>query len=259
MIRDLESLIQLQKIDVRIHQLVQSQSDFPKMLAELEAGVSKAKRAMDSITEKMAALQAEKKSVHTKVEEAKEALEKSQERLNSIKTNREYDAVHAEIETFKGIVSGADGRTNLIDEELEKQNQYLAAASGEYEKIKGENDVKIADLKSKISSIDSSIAQLNQERGSISSAVPKQLLRTYEHILSRRKTGKVLSFVNNDTRTCSSCFKVLETQLINEIRRGTKMITCQNCGSIFIWGDMAVEQADKPAENVQNLNQSPSA
>jgi uncharacterized protein len=254
MIPDLESLIQLQKIDVRIHQLVKSQSDFPKMLAELEAGVSKAKRAADSISEKMVALQAEKKSIQEKVEEAKIALERSQERLNSIKTNREYDAVHAEIETFKGIVAGADGRTKLIDDELEKQKQALEIASGEFEKIRGENGEKIADLKSKVSSIDSSIGQLNQERSSISSAVPKQLLRTYEHILSRRNTGKVLSFVNNDTRTCSSCFKVLETQLINEIRRGTKMITCQNCGSIFIWGNTVDEKGEKSSEITENEN-----
>jgi uncharacterized protein len=255
MIHDLESLIQLQKIDVRIHQLVQSQADFPRELAELEAGVSKAKRAVDSVTEKMAALDAEKKSVLEKVEDAKTALEKSQSRLNSIKTNREYDAVHAEIETFKSVIAGADGRTKHIDDEMEKQKQVLETNTAEYERIKSENGVKIADLSSKISSIDSSIAQQKQERDAIGAAVPKPLLRTYEHILSRRKTGKVLSFVNNDTRTCSSCFKVLETQLISEIRRGTKMITCQNCGSIFIWGDDIDGKEEKPAENNEQAAQ----
>jgi predicted nucleic acid-binding Zn-ribbon protein len=248
MIHDLESLIQLQKIDVRIHQLVQSQADYPKALADLKAGISKAKRAAGSVSEKMAGLEGEKKSEKEKVEDAKNALEKSQVRLNSIKTNREYDAVHAEIETFKSVIAGADGRTKNIDEEFEKQKQALDANTAEYEKIKTVNEAKIADLSTKISSIDSSIAQLKQERAVISGGIPKPLLRTYEHILSRRKTGKVLSFVNNDTQTCSSCFKVLETQLLNEIRRGSKMITCQNCGSIFIWGDNSDEKEETPAE-----------
>jgi uncharacterized protein len=249
MINDLESLIQLQKIDVRIHQLVQSQADYPKELAELMAGISKAKRTVDSVSEKMAGLDGEKKSENEKVEDAKNALEKSQGRLNSIKTNREYDAVHAEIETLKGVIAGADGRTKHIDEDFEKQKLALDANTTEYEKIKAENEAKITDLSTKNSSIDSSIAQLKQERAAISTGVPKPLLRTYEHILSRRKTGKVLSFVNNDTQTCSSCFKVLETQLLSEIRRGSKMITCQNCGSIFIWGDNSDEKENMPAEN----------
>jgi uncharacterized protein len=249
MIHDLESLIQLQKIDVRIHQLVQSQADYPKELAQLEAGVSKAKRAVDSISKKMGDLDEEKKSEKEKVEDAKTALEKSQGRLNSIKTNREYDAVHAEIETFKSVIAGADGRSKHIDEDFEKQKLALDTNTADYEKIKAENEIKITDLSTKISSIDSSIAQLKQERAKISAGVPKPLLRTYEHILSRRKTGKVLSFVNNETQTCSSCFKVLETQLLSEIRRGSKMITCQNCGSIFIWGDDVDEKEEKPAEN----------
>jgi predicted nucleic acid-binding Zn-ribbon protein len=42
---------------------------------------------------------------------------------------------------------------------------------------------------------------------------------------------------------------VLETQLLSEIRRGSKMITCQNCGSIFIWGDNSDEKENMPAEN----------
>jgi uncharacterized protein len=249
MIHDLESLIQLQKIDARIYQFVQSQSDYPAALAELKACVSKAKKSVDLVLEKTAGLEGEKKSVQEKVEDAKTALEKSQGRLNSIKTNREYDAVHAEIETFKSVIAGADGRIKHIDEELEKQKQAIDEASVAFEKIKTENESKIDDLSTKISSIESSIALLKKERDAISASVPKPLLRTYEHILSRRKTGKVLSFVNNDTRTCSSCFKVLETQLINEIRRGTKLITCQNCGSIFVWGDNADEKNEKPGEN----------
>jgi hypothetical protein len=256
MIHDLESLIQLQKIDVRIHQLIQSQADYPKELAELEAAISRAKRSADSVSEKMASLDNEKKSMKEKVEDAKNALEKSQERLNSIKTNREYDAVHNEIETFKSVIAGADGHTKHIDEELDKQKLALDANTAEYEKIKSENEVKIAVLSKKISSIDTSIAQLRHERGAISTTVPKPLLRTYEHILSRRKTGRVLSFVNNEAQTCSSCFKVLETQLLNEIRRGSKMITCQNCGSIFIWGD---EKEENPEENATRPTESPQA
>lgn len=251
MLHDLESLIQLQKIDARIYQLLQSQKDYPAELAALLASVSNAKRSVDAIVEKRDGLEGEKKSILEKVEDAKNALEKSQERLNSIKTNREYDAVHSEIETFKNVIAGADSRIKHIEEDVEKQKQALDAGTVEFEKIKAENETKIADLSSKISSIDSSVSQLKKERSTISAAVPKQLLRTYEHILSRRKSGRVLSFVNNDTRTCSSCFKVLETQLINEIRRGTKLITCQNCGSIFIWGDEIVEKEEKPAESTQ--------
>jgi predicted nucleic acid-binding Zn-ribbon protein len=248
MMKDLESLIQLQDIDFRIHETIQSQRDLPRLLSELERGLSSAQKAVDNVNQQLAANAAEIKSFEAKVSDAKSALEKSQERLNSIKTNREYDAVHAEIENFKSIIAGADTRMKNLSAETDKFQQSLESHKAEYEKIKGENDPKIAELKTKIASIDSSVAQLRQTRAAITAGVPKPLLRTYEHILSRRKNAKVLSFVNEGHHTCSSCFKVLETQLINEIRRGTTLLTCQNCGAIFVWGEKPAEKAEEKKE-----------
>jgi uncharacterized protein len=235
MIKDLESLIQLQTIDLRIHELVLSQSDLPRTLSDLKRAVATAQKAVDAVTMQLAANAAEKKSFEEKVADAKTALDKSQDRLNSIKTNKEYDAVHTEIENFKSIIAGADARMKQLSEETDKLQQSLEIHKADAEKIKTENEPKITDLTTKIATIDSTIAGIKQERGAITASMPKPLLRTYDHILSRKKNAKVLSVVNNDTRTCASCFKVLETQLINEIRRGTKLLTCQNCGAIFIW------------------------
>ena len=242
MIKDLELLVQLQTIDLRIHELIQSQSDLPKSLSELERSIAAAGRAVDNVNNQMDSNAAEKKSFEERVVDAKAALDKSQERLNSIKTNREYDAVHAEIENFKNTIAGADAKMRNLLAESDKVTQSLEAKKEELEKIKADCEPKISDLKAKIASIDSSVAALRKEREGITVGIPKSLLRTYDHILSRRKNAKVLSFVSHDNSTCSSCFKVLETQLVNEIRRGTKLLTCQNCGAIFVWGETAVEK-----------------
>ena len=190
MIKDLESLIQLQDIDLRIYEIIQSQRDLPRLLSELERGVSSAQKAVDNVNVQLAANATEIKSFEEKVNDAKSALEKSQERLNSIKTNREYDAVHAEIENFKSTIAGADARMKNLAAETDKLQQSLEAHKADYEKTIAENDPRIADLKTKIASIDSSVAQLRQNRAAITAGIPKPLLRTYEHILSRRKKRK---------------------------------------------------------------------
>ncbi len=242
MIRDLELLVQLQTIDLRIHDLIQSQSSLPKSLAELERAIADAQKAVDGADSQLDANAAEKRSFEEKVADAKTALDKSQERLNSIKTNREYDAVHAEIENFKSTIAGADTRMRTLMAEADKVTQSLEAKKDDLEKVKTESEPRIADLKTKVASIDSSVATLRQERSAIAAGIPKSLLRTYDHILSRRKNARVLSFVGIDNQTCSSCFKVLETQLINEIRRGTKLLTCQSCGAIFVWREEPLEK-----------------
>jgi uncharacterized protein len=249
MIKDLESLVQLQIIDLKIHELLQSQKEYPKTLSELERLIATSQKSVAAINDKCAAFVSEKKSIEEKVIDAKSALERSQQRLSSIKTNREYDAVHSEIENFKSVIAGSDNRIKQLVQEADKCQQSLEAVKAEAEKVRAENELKINEMKSAISSVDSHVAQLKQERGAITASVSKTVLRAYDHILSRKKNGQVLSFVNDSTHICSSCFKVLETQLINEIRKGNKLLLCQNCGAIFIWGEKAVENsAAEPAQ-----------
>jgi len=113
--------------------------------------------------------------------------------------------------------------------------QSIEKAKADLEKIISDNASEISELKGKMDAIGSSIAAMTQERNAVIGSVSKPLLRTYNHILKRRKNGQVLSFVDGADRTCSVCYKILEAQLINEIRKSDKIIVCQNCGSIFVW------------------------
>jgi uncharacterized protein len=232
---DLESLINLQHIDARISEYAREQEGFPAALSELESINKKAQDAVETIKRKMDALSNEKKSLESSIAEAKARLDKSQDLLNTIKTNREYDAAHTQIENFKTMIITGDVKIKKIDQDSAELQQSLETKQTEMEKTVSDNAAKIAELKSKIDTINGSIAEVTSKRDDVVKTVSKTLLRTYNHILKHRKSGQVLSFVNSSDRTCSVCFKILEAQLVNEIRKSDKIIICQNCGSIFVW------------------------
>jgi predicted nucleic acid-binding Zn-ribbon protein len=232
---DLESLMQLQEIDLKISELTRAQEEFPAAISTFSKTIKNASDSVDALSKRLTEAVSEKKSIEDKLADAKTQLDKSQERLNTIKTNREYDAVHTQIENFKNTLAGGDSKLKALAQNSEQVQQSFDAASAELEKIKLENEPHIAEIKAKVDTLSASIAELVEQRGKIVGAVSKALLRTYEYILKRRKNGQVLSFVSPGARTCSVCYKILEPQLIGEIRRGAKMTTCQNCGSIFIW------------------------
>lgn len=238
--QELEYLVQLQEIDLRIHEQQMAQEHYPAAVDELEQAILKAKAALDQATKKLEKSESEKKTFEDQIGNAKAQLDKSQDRLNSIKTNREYDAVHAEIEAQKNLLNTAETKRKNLLEEIQKMQTNVETCKTEYERIKNENEPQIADLKSKIGAIDSVISEINKERDLVIPKISKQYLRTYDLIRKKRKTGKALSHVT--TRTCGICFKVLEPQLINEVKRGIKMILCQNCGSILIWGENTVKE-----------------
>ena len=134
-------------------------------------------------------------------------------------------------------MSTSDSKIKKFDADAAELAQSIEKAKPELEKTVSDNESKIAEIKTKMDAIGASIAQLTEERNSVIKSVPKTLLRTYNYILKRRKNGQVLSYVNGDERTCSVCFKILEAQLVNEIRKSDKVVTCQSCGSIFVWKD----------------------
>jgi uncharacterized protein len=234
---DLAALMNLQNIDARINELSQESEALPASLSQLEGTVKKSRESVDGLTKKLAVISAEKKTLETAIADAKSHLDKSQDLLNSIKTNREYDAVHTQIENFKSVVSGGDAKIKKIDQDAAGLQESIEKAKAELDKTMADNEPKISEIKGKMDAIGAAKAKLTEERNAVIGAVPKQLLRTYNHILKRRKNGQVLSFVNADDRTCSVCYKILEAQLINEIRKSSAIIVCQNCGSIFVWKD----------------------
>jgi len=237
MLEDLVYLSELQEIDLRIREQELAQEQYPIQLAELDEAVIKAQASVDSVQTKLDVSKKERDKVNNQILDVNAGLERSQQRLNTIKTNREYDAVHAEIEAQKNTLNTLKSRKQSLDSEIEKLQTGLDEAKTHYEQLKAENEPKINDLKKKIGTIDSKIAEIEKERETVVPKITKHNQRTYDLIRKRRKTGRALSPVHADRRTCTVCFKILEPQLYNEIRRGDKLILCQSCGSILIWGD----------------------
>ncbi len=234
MANDLQLLIELQNIDNRIYELEKSKEEFPRRVEELEARISEPEEEIESIEKKLAENEEERKKIESKIADSKVALEKSEERLNAITTNREYDAVHSEIAAQKTVVSQGEARLKTLLSEDEHLTESLESARKTYEEAKSESQPQIDELKEKIASIDSDIAKVQKERDKVTPKLIPGTLRTYEHIHSRRKNGQVVSLVS-DAGNCSVCYKMLEAQRLNEVRKGQRLQICESCGSILIW------------------------
>ncbi len=239
MLEDLRYLLELQEIDLRIKEQELAQEQFPEQVELLNRQIAEATEAVEKVKVTLTRAEEDKKNWEEQVAKAQEGLERSQERLNSIRTNREYDAVHAEIEAQKSIINSAEQRRNSLTAEIERLQATVAEHEAELERITSENSPQIQELKEKIGAIDSNIAEITKEREVVIPKLAKHILRQYDLIRSKRKTGRAISMIKPN-RTCSICFKVLEPQLFNEIKRGIKVQLCQSCGSIMIW--------DPPAE-----------
>lgn len=242
--KDMSYLVELQDLDIKIIELESSKKEFPITVEKLEKAISDAENDVKDLERNLEAINNEKKESEQQIINTEILLKRSQERLNIIKTNKEYDAIHAEIDSLKNIIASAQKRLQKFNEDSKNYESKLDEILNSYNQISTENEPKIAELKEKIATIDSSIAEVVTVRDKLIEKINKYYLRAYSHIRSSRKKGKVIGLVNNTERNCTVCFQVLQPQVVNQIRKGTSIIYCHNCGSILIWQENSCEKVE---------------
>ncbi len=153
------------------------------------------------------------------------SLKVKEERLHTIKTNKEYQAVLKEIATGKTSVKDREaaivkflGEAEGLKTEvapLESQRQDLLTS---LEQERGQIQGRLDELKQKLSSLE---AQLNEQLSSL----PEDIRHKYLRIQGKRQPPAARLAEG----TCQECFMSVPPQLYIEIRKTFEIHSCPNC------------------------------
>ena len=86
----------------------------------------------------------------------------------------------------------------------------------------------------KLDSIGDTMAAKESERDRISMEIPRPTRSIYERV-RKGKGGTAVVMVKK--RACGSCYKSLTPRKVQEIKKGDRIHTCENCGRLLFWGD----------------------
>jgi predicted nucleic acid-binding Zn-ribbon protein len=159
-------------------------------------------------------------------------LHKTQNKLHEVKTNKEYQAVLAEIETAKHRLAALEDQVldlmELIEQHHQKcqeQEKQLQAAKHELaiQNRRVQQDQKILTERSRIE---------EAKRQQLVSALDAHIYSIYQRLTTLRD-GQVVVFVQSGT--CSGCYLKIQPQLVSEIRRQDKLILCPHCQRMLLW------------------------
>ncbi len=153
----------------------------------------------------------------------------------TIKTNKEYDALVAEIDNIKATISARE--TELLE-----TIETIATAGEGYRRSRGERGDRctrttpssLSILQEQIDSIGEKVSRKTRRRQEVISAISRPTLSVYERV-RRGKGGQAVVMVRK--RACGSCYKALTPKKIQEIKRNDRICTCDNCGCMLYWDD----------------------
>lgn len=232
--RDLEMLLKLQVIDYDLGELERSKEYLPDMMGNLNREIQEATRKLTETTKQIADAKVRQKNLELEIKSKEAELARYQQQMMSIKTNKEYDALVAEIDAIKGAISARETEmleTMAVLTNLEKE---VGALHEREAQVRENNSRQLQILQEKIDSIGSKVSSKITSRQEIVTTISRPTLSVYERVRKGRG-GRVVVSVRK--RACSSCFKALTPKKAQEIKRSDQIIACDNCGCLLYWDD----------------------
>jgi uncharacterized protein len=234
---DLQNLLDLSKMDKKVHELKLSKRDLPLQIQNLRAEIDREKQKLDALTTSVA-------ETHSKIKENQEslvreenALADSNKRLNEIQTNREYDAIHSEMAAHRKNIETAKANITHHQQILENFQKDVDAVKTVFDEVVAKNQPKLDKLTEELGGIEDRIAEHQKLAEAPRATVSKRFLSVYDRIVSRRGTPNVIARVNMRERACDVCSRTQSPQRLGEASKKAGIVTCESCGSILIWKD----------------------
>ena len=232
MLSDLEMLLKLQVIDYDLGELERSKEYLPDMMDNLRQEIQDTMEKYDTTSKELTETRLSMKSMELEIKTKSEELKKLQGLMMSIKTNKEYDALISQIDSVKEYVSERETVILELMQQVEDMDDNIDEFKSKSQEAKEQNEKQLAILQEKMDSVGSKISMKEAERNHIIEKVSRRTMSVYERVRKNRG-GDVV--VPARKRACGSCYKALPAHLIQEIKRGDRIITCDNCGRMLIW------------------------
>lgn len=231
---DIELLLKLQVIDYDLGELERSKEYLPDMMDNLNNEIHDIQKKLDEATATKEEANLRQKSLELEINTKEAELQKYQQQMMSIKTNKEYDALVAQIDAVKTEIAVMKQQETETMETIDKLENEIPDLSRKNSETKENNAKQLEILQEKIDSIGDTMTGKEDGRKAILSKIPKPTVSIYERV-RKGKGGAVVVVVKK--RSCSACNKALTPKKVQEIRRSDRINTCESCGRMLYWDD----------------------
>lgn len=234
---ELQRLIQLQDIDVRIFDLTDRLNAVPNERQQIEQQFRQEAADYFDLAQSVERAREERTRIEADLAEHERVHEKYKGDLMKVRNQKEYGTIIREIDVTKKTIGALETEALQLMEKIEQTEKEISERAPEFEKHRGEVDAALARLDEEIAAIEAEIAELRARREAVASEVAPQFLSAYDRIARNRK-GRAMSQVRKEPRggaKCSACNVVLRPQAFADVRRGESLIVCDSCARILFY------------------------
>lgn len=221
-----DNLVTLQEVEIETASVQAQLAGFPRQLAELDARVKVSAEAMSRAVGCMTEIQQAYRSQETEAKVIQSRIVKSEEKLRSVKTNKEYQSSLKEIEDLKTALSAIEDRMIACLDEMDQVKLLIAAQEGERERLTRDIEAQKGQICQSALAAQKQLDRLNDERAKIIAVIAPDLLKTYETV-KQNSGGVAIAVVRN--AVCLGCHLNLPPQMFHDLLHFDKLLVCPHC------------------------------
>ncbi len=229
---ELQGLVELQELDIRIGQIQQRVGEVPGEIEGASLTLEESTRNLEQVQEQIGQAAKDRRELEGAVESLKERLSKYKDQLMEVKTNREYQAMLHEISNAEGAISAKEDkilehmmRTDVLEQRAEQAQKQLKERTAQV-------SARRQELESLVSESESQVTDFQNQRNLVEKQIPESLLEQYRRIASARD-GVALVAVTD--QSCQACNVRLRPQLFAEVKASQRIMTCESCNRILYY------------------------
>ena len=227
------SLANLQQIEIETSSVKTKISNVDQRLEKLDDRLHDFKQVIEKQESVINELNQKYRDYETDVRMNLDAIKKSEAKLSSVKTNKEYQAFLKEIDDIKEKNSKLED--DMIDflDRIEAAENTLNTKMAEYSELQTRLNNEKETIQKETEEGKRQLENLDAQLKTVAAGIDAALLATYNKVKALQNNA--IGIVAVTDAVCQGCNMNIPPQMYNELQRGDSLKKCPICDRIIYW------------------------
>jgi predicted nucleic acid-binding Zn-ribbon protein len=227
------ALVNLQQIEIETNSVKTKISNVDQRLEKLDDSLRDFKQVIEKQEFVINELNQKYRDYETDVRMNLDAIKKSEAKLSSVKTNKEYQAFLKEIDDIK--VKNSKLEDDMIEflDRIEEAENTLNTKKAEYSELQTRLNNEKETIQKETEEGKRRLEILDAQLKTVAAGIDAGLLATYNKVKALQSNA--IGIVAVTDAVCQGCNMNIPPQMYNELQRGDSLKRCPICDRIIYW------------------------
>jgi hypothetical protein len=228
----IEKLLILQDRDQKRLTLESQLRAVPRDIAAVEQRIAAEQTEQEATRGELQQLELKKKAIENEIGAATEQMTRYKSQQLQVRKNDEYQALGGEIERTQAGIGALEEQELLVMFAIDEAKRKFATAGEELRRNVSGHEARIRMLREREAGLQSELQTVQAMVASVRQGIDETALRFYDRLAAKPGLPVVVAIREG---MCGGCHLKISYNVDSEIRKGDKLLTCDQCGRIVFW------------------------